>query len=192
MITAKARLESTSVYSQSRHYADSVAKLEKESHADYETRTWRNRCHTTKEGYIFIPPSAFKNCIAEAARFLGEKIQGKGNATYTKHFESGVMVIDPLVLPIKADDVPCETLFVPADGKRGSGKRVTKCFPAIPKWSGDVEFIIVDPTITKDVFERHLKEAGSLIGIGRFRPRNNGYYGRFIVKSLTWTRRDSG
>jgi hypothetical protein len=31
------------------------------------------------------------------------------------------------------------------------------------------------------VFEHHLHEAGKFIGIGRFRPRNNGFYGRFDV-----------
>ena len=31
-----------------------------------------------------------------------------------------------------------------------------------------------------------LREAGKFIGIGRFRPRNNGYYGRFDVESVDW------
>jgi hypothetical protein len=44
----------------------------------------------------------------------------------------------------------------------------------------------VDDTITEEVFKSHLQQAGQLIGIGRWRPRNNGMYGRFVVNSMTW------
>ena len=87
---------------------------------------------------------------------------------------------------IKAADVKGEWLFVPSDGVRGSGKRVDKCFPVIHEWGGNVTFHVLDETITEDVFLNHLKQAGAFIGIGRFRPRNNGFYGRFAVQSVTW------
>jgi hypothetical protein len=181
---ATCRLESISPLSFSRHY--STPKLEKESFSDYETRTWRDRCHENEDGNIFIPPMAYKNGLAEAAKFRSQKIPGKRNATYTKHFEAGVLVLEPLVLPIKKVDVASEVLFVPSDGKRGGGSRVEKTFPLVPKWEGDVVFHILDDTITKDVFEETLGEFGNFIGIGRFRPRNNGYYGRFRVVSVKW------
>ena len=185
MKTATAHLVSMSPYSQSRHYNDPA--LEKENKRDYEARTWRSRLHTDKDGYVFIPPMAFKNAIAEAAKFLSLQIPGKGKATYTKHFEAGVLVTDALKLPTKKDDVPGEWLFVPADGKRGGGKRVEKCFPVIQEWAGAVEFHILDETITRDVFAEVLSQAGLFIGIGRFRPRNNGFYGRFKVEKVDWS-----
>jgi hypothetical protein len=190
MRVATATLESISPYSQSKHY--DVPKLGRatgsatESHKDHEARTWRERCHADKDGYLMIPPMAFKNCLAENAKYLSVQIPGKGKSTYTKHFEAGVMVLDGLRLPIKKDDVAGEWLFVPADGRRGSGKRVEKCFPVVQEWAGKVQFHILDDVITPDVFEQHLKDAGNFIGIGRFRPRNNGYYGRFAVKSIAW------
>ena len=184
MKTAIVRLKSISPYSQSRHYI--VDRGDKESADDYERRTWRERMHATEDGYVFIPPMAFKNCLSESAKFLGVTIKGKGKATYTKHFEAGVLVTEPLVLPIKRIDVPGEWLFVPADGRRGSGKRVNRCFPMIHQWEGEVPFYILDETITEDVFLYHLEQAGKFIGLGRFRPRNNGFYGRFEVVSLSW------
>ena len=182
MKTYKARLKSKSPYSQSRHYT--VDKLEKESPADYERRTWRNRMHVTANGEVYIPPMALKNCLQDAAKFLSIQIPGKGKATYTKHFEAGVMVVDEILLGIKADDVVGEELFVPSDGKPGGGRRVEKVFPLIPSWEADVIIHVVDETITADVLKRHLDEAGTLIGMGRFRPRNRGFYGRFDVVSL--------
>ncbi|CAJ2723571.1 Uncharacterised protein [Burkholderia pseudomallei] len=184
MKTAIATIKGVSPYSQSKHY--NTEKLPKELAKDYETRTWRDRLHATDDGTVFIPPMSFKNCLSEAAKFLSLQIPGKGKATYTKHFEAGVLVTDALHLNIKKDDVPGEWLFVPADGIRGSGKRVEKCFPVIHQWSGDVTFHILDETITRDVFEHVLTQAGAFIGIGRFRPRNNGFYGRFKLESLNW------
>jgi len=185
MRTATAHLKSISPYSQSAYYQ--TPRLEKENVKDYEERTWRDRLHTLPDGRVFIPPMAFKNCLSEAAKFLGQQVPGKGKATYTKHFEAGVLVTDALVLPLTKPDVQGEWLFVPSDGQRGGGRRVEKCFPLIPEWSGDVTFYILDDTITPAVFEKHLKEAGSFIGVGRFRPRNNGYYGRFSVESVRWS-----
>jgi len=185
MKTAIAKLKSTSPYSQSKHYE--VPKLDKESAHDFEARTWRERMHVTEDGNVFIPPMAFKNCLSEAAKFLGIQIQGKGKSTYTKHIEAGVLVTEPLILPDKAGDVAGEWLFVPSDGIRGSGKRVKKCFPIINGWQGEVTFSVFDETVTEEVFRKHLEEAGKFIGIGRFRPRNNGFYGRFEVVSLKWS-----
>jgi len=135
---------------------------------------------------VFIPPMAFKNAMSDAAKFLGMQIPGKGKATYTKHIEAGVMVTEGLDLGVKPEDVRGEWLFVPSDGKRGGGRRVEKCFPVIDKWKGRVTFIVLDETVTEEPFRYILEQAGAFIGIGRFRPRNNGFYGRFTVESLTW------
>jgi hypothetical protein len=45
---------------------------------------------------------------------------------------------------------------------------------------------ILDEIVNPEVFREHLKWAGQIIGIGRFRPRNNGYYGRFKVEDVKW------
>jgi len=184
MKTATVQLESVSPYSQSKHYT--TPKLEKESASDYEKRTWRDRLHVTADGFVFIPPMAFKNCLSDAAKYLGIKIPGKASSTYTKHIEAGVLVTEPLVLGIRQEDIEGEWLFVPSDGRRGGGKRVDKCFSVIQQWKGTVEFHILDDTLTEKIFTQHLEDAGKFIGIGRFRPRNNGYYGRFRVIKVEW------
>jgi len=182
MKTYVAKLESVSPYSQSRFHDE--PKLDRETADDHEHRTWRKRLHVGEDGKVFIPPMAFKNCLSECAKFLGVQIPGKGKANYTKHFEAGLLISDPVPLPAKADDVQGEWLFVPASGRRGDGKRVKKCFPMIPSWKGEVTIHVIDEIITEDVLKLHLEAAGKFIGVGRFRPRNNGYYGRFKVVSL--------
>lgn len=185
MRTATATLQSLSPYSQSRYHDE--PKLNKEGADAYEIRTWRSRQHVAN-GTVFIPPMAFKNCLDEAAAYLGAelKIPGQGNARYTKHIESSVLVLDGLDLGLNPEEVPGEWLFMNSDGKRGGGKRVKRCYPRIDKWSGDVVFYVGDDTITTEVFERVLTTAGQFVGIGRFRPRNRGFYGRFEITKIVW------
>jgi hypothetical protein len=184
MRTCTVTLESNTPYSQSRHYE--TPKLNKESANDYEARTWKDRLHTDESGTVFIPPMSFKNCLSEVAKYLSVQIPGKGKSTYTKHIEAGILVLNPVPLGVKKEDVAGEWLFVPADGKRGGSRRVKKCFPVIPKWKANVEFLVIDDVVTKETFEYHLTQAGSFIGVGRFRPRNNGFYGRFTPTAFKW------
>jgi hypothetical protein len=187
MKIATATLVSAAPYSQSRSYSQEVEKLPRETPDAYEQRTWRNKCHTDSEGRIFIPPMAFKMALDKGASMLGRQIPGKGKATYTKFFLSGCLVMEPLALGIKAEDVASDRIYANTDGKRGSGKRVWRTFPRIDKWRGDVVFNVLADEITPDVFEEHLKQAGAFVGIGRFRPENGGYYGRFIVEKVMWS-----
>jgi hypothetical protein len=186
MKTVIVELESISPYSQSKHYEVEKLNKGKEMMRDYEARTWRERMHYDEHDNVFIPCMAFKNCLSEAAKFLNIRVEGEGKATWTKNFEAGVMVLDNVPLGVKKGDAQCEWNFVPSDGKRGSGKRVNKCFPLFSHWKGIVKFHIIDEKITAEIFEKVLNEAGQLIGIGRFRPRNNGFYGRFKVNSIEW------
>jgi hypothetical protein len=189
MKTFVATLKSTSPLSFGRYYAQDVPKKDKESAADYEERTWRNRLHVAEDGRVFIPPFAFKNCLDSAAKYLGHQIPGKGKARYTKHFVSGVLVMDPLVLPMKQNEVKGEWRYVPADGMPGGSKRVMRRFPLVPQWEGRVEIHVLDDTITSEVLEDHLVQAGQFIGVGSFRPQNRGIYGRFKLVSLKETKR---
>jgi hypothetical protein len=97
-----------------------------------------------------------------------------------------VLVTQRLPLKLKVKDVLPEKLYVPSDGRRGGTKRVYKYFPIIPEWVGAVTYMIFDDIITEDVFKQVLDASGKLIGIGRFRPRNMGYYGTFKIDELLW------
>lgn len=180
-----AKLKSNSPISFGRYYEQEFPKDKKnETDKAYEERTWRERVHTDGNGNLLIPPFAFKNCLDGAAKYTSTQIPGKGKATYTKHFRSGVLVLEPLVLPIKKADVKGEWRHVPSDGTPGGAKRVMKCFPVIPSWEGEVTFTVLDPLITTEILKDTLIQAGQFIGVGSFRPQNGGIFGRFTVESI--------
>lgn len=186
MRIARCHLKSTSKYGYGKPVNE--VKPRDETHADFEERVWKQKCHATEDGHLFIPPMAFKSSLAEAAKYKSIQIPGKGKSTFTKHFEAGTQVMDPLVLPETLDTVSHEWLFVPSDGRPGSGSRVWKCFPLVHQWEGNVDYYVFDDIITPEVFEEHLRDSGRFIGIGRFRPRNRGYYGRFEVLGIEWSK----
>lgn len=182
--TADCKLKSVSPYSAGKKTSD---RRGDESPQEHEQRVWKERCHLDDDGCAFIPPMAFANSIKEAAKYANIKIPSQRNATYTKKFASGVMVTEGLSLGVSIDDIKGEWFFVPSDGTPGGGKRVMKCFPYVPVWAGVVTYTIIDPIINQEIFERVLTVSGSLIGIGRFRPANRGYYGRFQCEHMEWT-----
>lgn len=185
MKIVEVELQSTSPYSQSRMH--DAPKLDRETADAYEQRTWREKCTVNSDGEICIPAMALKQMLDASAKLLGIQIPGKGKSTYSKHFRAGVICESDVALGARKEDVQAVTINANADGVRGSGKRVKRTFPIVPEWKGIAKFVIFDDTITKDVFERHLTEAGRFVGIGRFRPENGGLYGRFRPTSFKWS-----
>ena len=119
MKVAIVTLKSISPYSQSR--AHETEKLNRETPDEFEKRTWREKCHVNSAGHITIPAMAFKQSLDKAASMLGMKVPGKRAATYTKFFLSGVMVLEPLALPVKKADVKPER--VPLQRRRQARQR---------------------------------------------------------------------
>jgi hypothetical protein len=162
-------------------------KPEGESHADFDDRVWRERLHVDNEGRVFIPPMALKKGLEATAKYLAEKIPGEGKATWTKHFKQGIMVLDPLIIPgVDPAKVQGERLYVPSDGKSGSGSRVWRTFPTIPEWKTEAIIYVADPKLIKkiDKIKEFLDHMGLFNGFGRFAPRVGGFYGRFVVEKF--------
>lgn len=160
-------------------------KKSDETHEQFEERTWQQKVRQTSDGQAYVQPFACKNAVEAAGSRLNMKLTGK--ATYTKLFRQGIMINDNLLLtqdgkPITVDQIVPVPMFVPSDGKRGSGKRVMRIFPQIASWQTEVEIICFDQRLTEDVVRVHLEEAGKFIGFGSMRVENGGVAGRFAVK----------
>lgn len=182
--TCQVHIQSVSPYSASRAHTE--PKLAKETHDDYDIRTWRHKLTTDADGNVVIPGGGFKQAIDGAAKMVGGKIQGKGQATYAKLFTTGVLVETDMALGVHANDVGSVRIHANADGVRGSGKRVFRTFPVVPAWKGVLEVMISDPDLPDAVFERVVVAAGRCQGVGRWRPEKGGSNGRFTVTKFKW------
>lgn len=191
MRTAIVEIEGVSPYSPSHHHEEDSASSNKpggkrETKAEYEERTWRSKAHCDDKGVAFIPGISFKMALDTAIGRMRLRIPGKGQSEYGKLFVAGVIVRHDLSLNVHRDKFQSVTVFCHANGKRGSGTRVNRTFPVFQEWGGKLEFTLLDENIPEDVFEKALREAGALIGVGRWRGENGGMNGRFGVKSVKW------
>jgi len=190
MKIAHVKLRGIASYSQSRYHE--TERKSDESDASFEERTWRERTHVNSEGNVIIPPMAFAKSIAAAAKYKAKVIPGKGKQTWTKHFEAGILNLEPPEIkmngmPIQKKDIDGEWLFVPSNGVPGGGKRVKKHFPFVREgWECELDYHVLDDQITEEIFEEFLVVSGKFIGIGRFRPQSGGFYGRFEVIEVAW------
>lgn len=177
-----------SPYSQSALH--DTPKLDREDYNDYDRRTWREHCTVNTEGIVCIPAMAFKQCIDTAAYKLGMKIPGRRGATYKSFFASGFLCDHDVPIangkPLTKDAAELVAIWADSQGKRGGSSRVQRRFPSFAKYSGEPEFTILDDLITADIFETHLRAAGILVGLGRFRAENGGTNGRFRVIKSHW------
>lgn len=185
MRTAFIKLKGVSPYSASK-VLDDRENAPSETHDAHEKRCWNQRLNVDSNGLGIIPPMAFTGAIQTAAQRYAGKIKGKGNNTWTKHFEAGILIMEPLPLTVTRETVQGEWLFVPSDGKRGGSTRVMKCFPIVHQWGGTVTVHVLDDEITKDIFAKVVEQAFKLVGVGRFRPERRGFYGRASVEGIKW------
>jgi hypothetical protein len=163
-------------------------KREDETHPQHDERTWKQKVHSNGDGTCFIPPFALKNALECAAKWLSEKLEGR--KTFTKRFQSGVLVTEKLPLlhgngkPVMVDDWKPTVIFAPADGKRGSAKRVDRIFPTLDTWRTSGQVTVYDNKIEAEVIHRHLVAAGRFVGFGAMRVDNGGANGRFGVENF--------
>lgn len=183
LIVAHCTLESLAPYSQSRKHDE--PKLEGEGSDEYNKRTWRSQMFV-ENGTVHIPASGMHQALAAAAKYSKKQIPGQGKATWTKKFEAGIAFFANIDTGIAPGDVGYIDIYANADGVRGSGKRVMRRFPIIPKWSATFDVHILDPIITDEVFSEMVELAGMFIGIGRYRPEKSGTNGRFKLAALDW------
>ena len=180
-----------SPYSQS-GFLDQIPMLDRESHEDYDARVCREHCTVNSDGQVCIPMMALKMAIDTAGFKLGMKVPGWRGATFKSFLALGFFCNGDVPIAngkiLTKEDADITKIWADSKGKRGAsgGSRVQRRYPEFKKWHGVAEFTIVDDIITAEVFETHLKSAGIIVGIGRFRPEMGGNYGRFRVTKVEW------
>lgn len=171
------------------HYVDEEVfpKLEKETHADYDRRMWREKATYDEDGIACVPAMGLKMAIDEACKRLSLPVKEKGKTLWTKFFLAGHICDYDMPLGIHRDDLESIIIWANADGRRGGKSRVKKTFPYLRDWGGVARFSLLDPAIPIAIFERVAIEAGKLVGVGRFRPEVGGMNGRFAIEKFEWS-----
>lgn len=135
-------------------------------------------CYRNEENKCYIPSAQLKGALVEAGKLVKGKV---GNATKSmKNIVAGMFIVTPEQITLPDYD---------KIDKRSAVNRVNKArvISIRPKWTDwEVEFIlkIKNTTITEETIRQIVTYAGEYIGIGSFRPTNNGEFGCFEVTSM--------
>ena len=185
-VEVTAIIKGVTKYSSSRHH--DTPHTPNESEDDFAKRTYREFLHVDSQGQVFIPGAAFKFALLGAGSHLREKVPGKTGSEWTGYFRRGVQPVGDLMLGIKKDSekIFCESVYCHANGNRTSGSRVTRYYPVIHEWGGQMRFMIYDGLLTQDIFTRYMHAAGIFNGVGRYAPRVGGNNGVFNLVDLKW------
>lgn len=193
-------LRGISPYSQS-NFRTSVRhkgkEAENETSDQFELRTYKEQIHTNDKGEVIIPAMQLKKALDAGASFQNEKIEGEGQRKWARVFIASVYVDPSPVLtyqkngkfaPATPDDAVQEWIMAEAQGgRRGGGLRVHRLFPTFSAgWRAEVTYHILSTKITESAFRRMVEAAGMFVGLGRFRPANGGYYGRYEIEKVNW------
>lgn len=188
MKSYKVKIKGSSPYMQHRMDDQSLEKWEQSRHMiienlglnDPDQKKAEFHCYRNDDGSCFIPSTQIKAALIEAGKLVKGKV---GSATKSmKNIVAGMFLVTPeqILMP----DYDCID-------KRSAVNRNVKAriITVRPKWNAgwEAEFTLkvkID-TITEDMIKNIIQYAGEYIGIGSFRPTNNGEFGCYDVVSIT-------
>ena len=148
-----------------------------EDHEAIAESEWRGALYWDKALGPYLPSANIRATLVDGAKLskLGKAVQrgtmllaDKIRLEYSGPRDPQVMVKDPRF-------IDCRSVCV-------SGKRLMRYRPVFDKWAVDVE-VTFDPAIIEErQIVDSMRAAGSLIGLGDFRPNKGGHFGRFSVE----------
>lgn len=135
-------------------------------------------CFRNAEGKCFIPSDHIRGCLINAGAYMKAKVGGKSKSMKVIVAATFVSTPDQILLP-----------DYDAIDKRSSVNRNVKARIIVirPKWTvWQAEFIlqVFEDTLSKETIRQLFEFAGSYVGIGSFRPTNNGMFGRFELTEI--------
>jgi hypothetical protein len=135
-------------------------------------------CYRNADGQCFMPAEHFRQSFINAGAFVKSKV---GNARKSmKNVVAAMFMVSPEEITIPDYDQ--------IDKRSAVNKNVKARIISIrPKWSNwkiTFTLLVDNDTITEATIKEIINYAGAYVGIGSYRPTNNGYFGRFELIEL--------
>lgn len=134
--------------------------------------------YNDKDGF-YIPSEHFIGAFINAGAMVKSKV---GNSKKSmKNIVAGMFQIKEPKLRLPNNYVIDKRSAV----NRNIKARIITIRPKWEKWSCSFTLMVDNDTITKETIEQIITYSGQYIGIGSFRPTNNGMFGRFKLNKIT-------
>lgn len=131
-----------------------------------------------KEGKLFLPSEHLRLALINGGGYLKSKVGVKTKSM--KSIIAAVLMITPeeIIMP-EYDEIDKRSAV-----NKNVKARIMVLRPKWLKWSASFDMILDNDTLTKEMLTELITVTGNYVGIGSYRPTNNGYFGRFKLVNL--------
>lgn len=138
-------------------------------------------CYRNGNGKCYIPADQLRGSFIGAGSMVKAKVGGRSKSM--KQVVAAMFMVTPDHIEIPDFDSIDKRSAVNKNVKA----RVMVIRPKWTEWEADFKLNVMNDTITNDTVKSIIENAGDYIGIGSFRPTNNGMFGRFQVEEFTYS-----
>lgn len=134
--------------------------------------------YRNSEGKLFLPSEHLRIAFINGGGYLKSKVGVRTKSM--KSIIAAVLIVSPEEILMPEYDLIDKRSAV---NKNIKG-RVMVIRPKWLTWKAEFEMILDNGTLTKEMLTELITVTGNYVGIGSYRPTNNGYFGRFKLMEL--------
>lgn len=132
-------------------------------------------CYRNGNGRCYIPADQLRGSFIGAGSMVKAKVGGRAKSM--KQIVAAMFMVTPDHIDLPDYDAIDKRSAV----NRNVKARVITIRPKWTDWQAEFTLNVMNDTITSETVKSILEYAGDYIGIGSFRPTNNGMFGRFTI-----------
>lgn len=136
-------------------------------------------CYRGANEKCYIPAEQLRIAFINGGSYLKSKV-GAGRTKSMKGVIAAVLRVSPEEITLPDYDMIDKRSAVNKNVKA----RVMVIRPKWAAWEAEFDLILDNETLTKEMLTELITTTGNYVGIGSYRPTNNGYFGRFKLISL--------
>jgi hypothetical protein len=135
-------------------------------------------CYRNQSGKCYIPSDHIRGALINAGSFVKAKVGGTSKSMKT------IVAAMFMVTPDQIEMPDYDAIDKRSGVNRNIKARIITIRPKWTNWEAEFTLSISNDTIAKGSIEQIIQYAGDYIGIGSFRPTNNGMFGRFTLNDI--------
>lgn len=129
-------------------------------------------------GQCFIPSEHIRQGLIQAGTFMKSKVGVRTKSMKSIVASTFMVTPDEILIP------DYDAIDKRSTVNRNNKARVLVIRPKWMDWTAIFELNVLEPTITEETVRQIIEFAGIYIGIGSYRPTNNGMFGKFEVATI--------
>lgn len=136
-------------------------------------------CYRNADGKCYIPTEQLRIAFINAGSYVKAKVGGRSKSMKVIVAATFIITDEQIILPNY--DVIDKRSAV----NRNVKARIIVVRPKWTKWEAEFKLQVSESTVTNEMVSQIVQHAGNYVGIGSYRPTNNGMFGRFEMQSIT-------